>query len=179
VSAVALKTDPTAEQLLEQELVDAFRTGTQVTMEVQAQVKVTAGVPYVKTAQNKVVHDIAATMGLMSKSLTGAVALGFKEEIFLKIMSKMLGETFDGITTEVEDGCGELLNIIFGQAKKILNEKGHTFGKTLPSIFIGPSLRVRQLTPSPTIILPFESSEGLFHVEIGYRHVASGIAVNK
>lgn len=169
----AMNTQPTAEQQVEQDLIESFRTGTTVTMEVQCQVQLKAGEPYVKTQQNRVIHDIAATMGLMSKTLTGSVALGFKEDVFLKIVSKMLGEKYDAVTTEVEDGCGELLNIIFGQAKKILNDKGHTFGKTLPSIFVGHSLRVRQLTPSPTIILPFESSEGLFHVEIGYRHVTS------
>jgi len=174
-SNAALNTQPTADPQVEKDLVESFRTGTTVTMEVQCQVTLKAGEPYVKTQQNRVIHDIAATIGLMSKTLTGAVALGFKEEVFLKIISKMLGEKYDAITTEVEDGCGELLNIIFGQAKKILNEKGHTFGKTLPSIFVGHSLRVRQLTPSPTIILPFESSEGLFHLEVGYRHVASPV----
>ncbi len=177
MSASNLALNPTAlpDQQLEHEIVESFKVGTSVTMEVQCQVPVRPGDAYVKTPQNKVIHEIAATMGLMSKTLTGAVALGFKEEVFLKIISKMLGEKYDAVTTEVEDGCGELLNIIFGQAKKILNEKGHQFGKTLPSIFIGPSLRVRQLTPSPTIIIPFTSAEGSFHLEIGYRHVTSAV----
>lgn len=127
---------------------------------------------YVKTPKNKVVHDIAASMGMMSKTVSGSVALGFHESTYLKVMSKMLGEEQKEITSEVEDGCGELLNIIFGQAKKTFNENGHLFGKTLPTIFLGDSLKVRQLTPSPSFVVPFDSEYGQMVIEIGYRRTA-------
>jgi chemotaxis protein CheX len=112
-------------------------------------------------------------MGLMSKTLSGSVALGFKESTFLKLMGRMLGEKYDSLTTELEDGCGELINIIFGQFKKIVSEQGHQFGKTLPTIFIGPALRVRQLTPPPSLIIPFKSDIGEMVLELGYRRIAA------
>jgi CheY-specific phosphatase CheX len=63
------------------------------------------------------------------------------------------------------------LNIIFGQAKGVFSEHGHQFGKTLPSIFLGHALRVRQLTPNPALVMPFECSTGPVYLELGYRKV--------
>lgn len=151
------------------ELVEAFTLATVKTFEVQCQTPLEPMPSVVKTRENKVPYDIAATMGLLGKQGNGAVALGFGEKTFLTILGKMLGETFDGITSDVEDGCAELLNIVFGQAKKVLSERGYQFGKTLPSIFIGDTLRVRQLTPQPAVLLPFKSEAGMLYLEIGLR----------
>jgi CheY-specific phosphatase CheX len=160
----------TAEDVvLEKLLISTFQDAALKTLGVQCSTVFKAGEAYLKTPQNKVIHDIAASMGMMSKTVSGSVALGFKESTFLKIMGKMLGEEYTAITQEVEDGCGELLNIIFGQAKRVFNDNGHLFGKTLPTIFIGQSLRVRQLTPNPAFIIPFESDLGQMVIELGYR----------
>ncbi len=172
VAAKADTAKPKAKEdkALEKLMIKTFQEAAIHTLEIQCSTKFKAGASFVKTSENRIIHDIAASMGMMSKTVSGSVALGFKEETFLKIMSKMLGEDYTSLSRDVEDGCGELLNIIFGQAKKVLNESGHQFGKTLPSIFIGQSLRVRQLTPNPAFVLPFESSLGQMVIEVGYRH---------
>lgn len=154
---------------MEKVLVESFTLGAIKTFEIQCSVETKAKPSYPKTKDNRVVYDIAASMGLMGKFVSGAVALGFPEKVFLGIMTNMLGEKYDTLTEEVEDGCGEILNIIFGQAKKELNQKGFLFGKTLPTIFVGSSLRVRQLAPNPAVILPFETEFGPFYIELGYR----------
>jgi chemotaxis protein CheX len=168
-TARAPQSSPVPNEKVRNDLIDAFTEAATKTIEVQCQTRVKPMPTVAKSKANAVGYDIAATMGLMSKSTNGAVALGFGEETFLKIIGKMLGESFDGISTEVEDGCAELLNIVFGQAKKVLNERGYQFGKTLPSTFIGHTLRVRQLTPQPATLLPFETEFGMFYVEIGMR----------
>ena len=141
------------------------------TMKVQCSTDFKAKPAIAKTPTNKPEYDIASTMGMMSKTISGSIALGFSEKTFLDVLGKMLGEKYTEINKEVEDGCGELLNIIFGQAKGVFAEHGHQFGKTLPSIFLGHSLRVRQLTPNPSLILPFESAFGTVYMELGYRKV--------
>ncbi len=155
---------------LDKLMISIFQDAAIRTLGIQCSTEFKAGKASVKNAQAKPGYDIAASMGMLSKKVSGSVALGFKEETFLEIMNRMLGEKYDSITTDVEDGCGELLNIIFGQAKKALNEKGHLFGKTLPTIFSGPALRVRPLTPSPSLVLPFESDLGEMTIELGLRH---------
>jgi chemotaxis protein CheX len=168
-TAVAAK-KTSEDAALEKILVSTFQRAALKTLEVQCQTKFVAGAPHLKASGPKIIHDIAASMGMMSKGVSGTVALGFKEATFLKIMNRMLGEQYTGITTEVEDGCGEILNIIFGQAKSELAAAGYAFGKTLPLIFVGQSLRVRQLTPNPGLVLPFESDLGQMIIELGYRH---------
>lgn len=141
------------------------------TMKVQCNTEFTPKPMFVKNTTNKPTHDIASTMGMMSKTISGSIALGFTEKAFLEILGRMLGEKYSEINKEVEDGCGELLNIIFGQAKGVFADHGHQFGKTLPSIFLGHALRVRQLTPNPALILPFDSNVGTVYMELGYRKV--------
>ncbi len=154
---------------LEKLLVDTFQNAAVKTLEIQCETKFVAGAPHLKASGPRGVYDIAASMGMMSKSVSGTIAIGFKEATFLQLMKRMIGEEYTGITTEVEDGCGEIINIIFGQAKSELIKVGHAFGKTLPLIFVGQSLRVRQLTPNPGLVIPFESEVGSMILELGYR----------
>jgi chemotaxis protein CheX len=154
---------------LERLLVQTFQNAALKTMEIQCETKFVAGAPHLKSAGPRMIYDIAASMGMMSKGVSGTVAIGFKEATFLTLMKRMIGEEYTGITTEVEDGCGEIINIIFGQAKSELIKVGHAFGKTLPLIFVGQSLRVRQLTPNPGLVIPFESDVGPMVLELGYR----------
>jgi chemotaxis protein CheX len=79
----------------------------------------------------------------------------------------MVGEKHDTITEELEDAAGELLNMIFGEAKTILNEKkGYTLEKAVPTIITGEKLSFRHRGTSPVIVLPFESAAGSFHIEV-------------
>jgi len=163
---------PVSKESLEADLIAALTEATKTTLQMMCSLEAKAKPSETRPASNKSQYDIAATIGLMNKEINGNIALGFPEEVFLKIMSNMLHENVDGITSEVEDGCGELLNIIFGSAKKVLQEKGHSFGKTLPNIIIGHSLKVRQLTPLPVHVITFELPFGKFYLEVGYKLTA-------
>jgi CheY-specific phosphatase CheX len=78
----------------------------------------------------------------------------------------MLGETYEELTKDLEDGAAELLNIIFGQAKVGLNEKGYKISKAIPTIIRGESLRMRHSSLQPTMKIPFTSAAGSFVIEI-------------
>jgi chemotaxis protein CheX len=144
-----------------------FINGTLKTLEVQCSIKATAKAPRLKIKDEPAVQfDIAAVIGITSPGFTGSIAICFPEKIFLVLMGNMLGETYTEITKDLEDGVAELLNIIFGQAKKELNENGHSIEKAIPTIIRGNGLSVKHLTPRPTILLPFETDKGNFHIEI-------------
>lgn len=113
--------------------------------------------------------EIAAVLGLMSPNFTGSLALCFPNTTFLGIMEKMLGEKYPEITKDLEDGAGELLNIIFGHAKTELNERGFAIEKAIPTIVRGSAIEISHLTPSPTLILQFDSEVGKFHIEMGMK----------
>jgi chemotaxis protein CheX len=65
------------------------------------------------------------------------------------------------------DGAAELTNMIFGQAKASLNEKGFGLKIALPSVVLGKPDSFLSLHTGPAILVPFKSKQGDFFVRIG------------
>jgi chemotaxis protein CheX len=147
--------------------VNPFIDGAINTLKVQCSIDAKAKKLFVKGSAPQPAVDIAGVIGITSEAFNGSIAICFPQATFLAVMGSLLGETFTTITKDVEDGAGELLNIIFGQAKVALNEKGYGISKAIPTIVSGQALQVRHLTHTPTIVVPFETSVGPFHIEIG------------
>lgn len=143
-----------------------FIEATLNTLKIQCAYECVSARPFMKDANFKAAIDIAGVISILSDEFKGSISICFPENIFLKLMSNMLGEECRAITTETEDGAGELVNIIFGQAKMTLNKLGYTLQKAIPTIVRGGELRVRHITPYSTIILPFNSELGDFYIEI-------------
>jgi len=153
-------------QKIDVEFINPFVRATQVTLETQANTRVKIGKPYLKK-EEKISFDIAGVISLTSNAFKGSIALCFPAKVFLAIYSNLLGEKHDVITKEIEDAAGEILNIIFGQAKAELNHKaGYQIQKAIPTIVRGTNLEVHHLTRNVAVILPFETDSGVFHLEI-------------
>lgn len=146
--------------------INPFIEGALETLKIQCSSAAQAGKPFIKGQGPTITTDLAAVIGLTSPSFNGSIAICFPQNVFLTIMERMLGEKNEAITKELEDGASELLNIIFGQAKKALNQKGYAIQKAIPTIVRGHELAVRHLTPSSTLVLPFEMDVGAFHIEV-------------
>jgi len=148
--------------------VTPFIQGTQLTLKVQANIPVKAGAPSLKKAGD-VAPDIGITgvISLVSDQFNGSIALCFPTKVFLKIYSSMIGEETTEMSSDIEDAVGELLNIIFGQAKATLNNKhGYTIRTAIPTVLTGSKLTVHNSQTQTSILLPFESEFGTFHMEI-------------
>ncbi len=144
-----------------------FIDGTRHTLKVQCSIEIKHGKPFFKAqAPQSMTIDIAGVLGLTSPAFRGSVSLCFPKAVFLDVMSKMLGDTFTDITDEMADGAAELLNIIFGQAKRVLNEQGYALEKAIPTVIRGTNIQTRQLSEAPTVILPFSTDAGEFYIEI-------------
>ncbi|MGZ3696770.1 MAG: chemotaxis protein CheX [Bdellovibrionota bacterium] len=150
------------------QFVNPFIVATQNTIETQANTKLKAGVPYVKNESLPSSRiDIAGVITLMSNVFQGSIALCFPAKVFLNIYSSMTGEDHPEITQEIADAAGEILNIIFGQAKSELNKLGMKIEKAIPTVVRGNEIQVHHVTRAVAIVLPFETAAGLFHLEIG------------
>ena len=154
------------ESKIDVNFVNPFIQGAIQTLQLQCSFTAKPTRPFLKGAGPGIQTDIAAVIGLTSVGFQGSVAICFPKAIFLTVMERMLGEKYTEITTELEDGASELLNIIFGQAKRELNSKGYTIEKAIPTIVRGTNMAVRHLGPSPTVVVPFETEVGIFHIEI-------------
>jgi chemotaxis protein CheX len=127
---------------------------------------VTSGKPEVKFA-GEFSGDISGVVGLVSSGFKGNISLSFTEPGFLKIISTMFGEEVTAITEENKDAVAELLNIIFGKTKKILNEDGLNIQPAIPTIIRGKNHSIEHQTKHATIVIPFQSPEiGHFRVEV-------------
>lgn len=147
--------------------INPFIDGVLHVFKVQARLECTPGKPYLKNTEQPLPNtDIAGVIGISSPSFRGTISICFPENTFLLLISSMLGETYTQITKDVEDGAGETLNMIFGYAKKILNENGYSLDKAIPTVVRGKIVSLNHLSPQGTIVLPFTVNGLEFYMEI-------------
>lgn len=155
-----------SKKALDTDFINPFLTATLRVLKVQAGIDAKAGKIYLKNERDHFVGDVSGVIGIVSESFNGSVVISFPEETFLNVMSDMLGEEFTELNKEILDGAGEITNMIFGQAKISLNEKGYGIKTAIPSVVSGKDHSLNALTKGPIVVVPFESSAGKFFVEI-------------
>jgi chemotaxis protein CheX len=142
-----------------------FIKSTVETFRIMMKTEITPGAPMIKKP-NTPISDISAVIGL-SGDAQGTIALSFEQNIALLIVSKLLGVSIHEVGQDLNDGIGEIVNIIAGYAKKDLTE--FNLSISLPNIIIGKHHTLNSPTNSPTIVVPFASNLGNFHVEVSLR----------
>ena len=153
-------------KMLDTDFINPFLNATLNVLKVQAGVEAKAGKIFLKSEEQKSIGDISGVIGLVSDSFNGSVNITFPEKVFLQIVSGMLGEEHTEMSQDIVDAAGEITNMIFGQAKVILNEKGYGIKTAIPSFVSGKNHSLEALTKGPIVVVPFESSKGDFFVEI-------------
>jgi chemotaxis protein CheX len=155
-----------------------FIEGTVHTIKVQCSTETVPGMVLTKPDPTLVRFDIAAIIGLTSAELSGAVTLYFPKDVFLGLIGRMFKEQYPEITSELEDGAGELLNIIFGHAKRILNTQGYAIERAIPVIFRGGNGggRPKPLVNAKPVQIPFKTDLGDFLIEIMVEKIVTSAA---
>jgi len=151
---------------LDTDFINPFLSATMDVLKIQANTASKPGKIYLKKDKDKQPGDLSGVIGIVSESFNGAVVIAFPEATFLKIISRMLGENYTELTQEIVDGASELTNMVVGQAKVVLNEKGYGIKTALPSVVTGKDHKVESLTQGPIVVVPFDSDVGPFFIEI-------------
>lgn len=151
---------------LNADFVNIFAMAALETLQTQCSFKAKAGKPFLKDNGPSMDTAIAGVIGITSSKFRGSIALCFPEKTFLNVMSGMLGETYTKIDKDLEDGAAELLNIIFGCAKKSLAAGGHTVERAIPSVIKGAGIEVRHMSKAPILVVPFNGETSNFQIEI-------------
>ncbi len=128
--------------------------------------KITAGKPFIKGTKEMPLLALAGILSLSTSAFSGSINLVFPEKIFLDIMSKMLAEEFTVLTDDLASGATELLNIIYGNAKVVLNQQGHSVKMAIPTVVRGQVINSPRLNGAPILVLPFVTEFGEFYIEI-------------
>ena len=110
--------------------------------------------------------DISGLVKVESSSFIGNISLSFTDSCFLQIVSHVFKTDYKEITSETEDFVAEMLNIIFGQSKKVLNENGMDLNQVIPSVIHKKSHSIPQPETLSILKIPFTCECGNFHVEV-------------
>jgi chemotaxis protein CheX len=116
--------------------INAFLEGTISVLKTMAFIEPKPGKPYLKK-DALARGDISGIIGLTG-SVTGSMALSFSEKSILKIVSNMLGEEIKEINGDIKDAV-----VVAGKSHSI----AHVLG-------------------GPSIIIPFETEDGPFFVDV-------------
>lgn len=157
-----------ADTYMQADFFQPFVDGTLHTLKIQCFLEAKPGKSFIKTNDTADAKKfaIAGVVGITSPKFSGSISILFTKTLFLKIMGNMLGESYDDITPDLCDGAGELLNIIFGQAKMVLSQKGYEFQMAIPSVVFGQQIQSQPMRDKPVLVLPFVVEQDEFHVEI-------------
>ena len=114
------------------------------------------------------VYGVSGIIGLGGEA-SGSVVLNFPEQVAIAAVGKFVGEDFGSITAGVVDGVGELTNIVAGDAKNRLIQKGYKFDIGLPKIVTGRNYITAQQKGVPCIVIAFNSEIGRFCIEVSLK----------
>ena len=114
------------------------------------------------------IYGVTGIIGLGGEA-SGSVVLNFPSGVAIAAVGAFVGEAYDDITADVVDGVGELTNIIAGDAKNRLAQKGYTFDIGLPKIVVGRNYVTAQSKNIPCVVVMFKSDIGEFSLEVSLK----------
>jgi len=115
-------------------------------------------------------------LGTLKKSITGMVGLAgthkgllavhFPQPVALAVTSNFLGMEVEEINDDVQDAIGEIANMLGGNLKTILSDRGKDIQLSLPSTIFGDEYAFSSQAEVDQIILTFQAAAGSFTVEV-------------
>ncbi len=144
--------------------INPFLEATIDVLKTMAFVEPRPGKPYLKK-DDLAKGDVSGIIGFTGAA-TGSMALSFSEGCILKIVSNMLGEEIKGINGDIKDAVGEITNMVSGAARKNLESLGLSISAAIPTVIAGKGHSVSHIMGGPSIIIPFETEQGPFVVDV-------------
>lgn len=115
-------------------------------------------------------------LGPLKQSITGMVGLAgthkgllavhLSRQIALDVTSNFLGMDVVEINEDVQDAIGEIANMLGGNLKTILSDRGKDIQLSLPSTISGDEYNFSSQAEAEQLILPFQAPSGLFFVQV-------------
>lgn len=152
------------------EFINPFLSAIVNILATMATMSITAGKAHV-TCSDVSQADITGIINMKSPQTQGTLIVSFPCDVIFDIASRMLGETFTTIDSNITDLVGEITNMVTGQAKQILSEKGFDFDMARPTVILGKK-RLEMIAALPAIVVPFSCEKGEFYVEICFTAAA-------
>ena len=120
------------------------------------------------------------TLGVLKQSITGMVGLAgthkgvlavhFPKQVALDVTSSFLGMDVEDFNEDVQDAIGEIANMLGGNLKTILSDRGKDIHLSLPSTIFGDEYAISSQAEVDQLILSFQAPAGTFYVEVELEH---------
>lgn len=122
---------------------------------------------YLKKPNQKMQGDVTALISLFG-DLSGTCAISFPRKLAVKVIQKMMmDDSIDDINEEVQDGIGEIANLIGGGAKADLATLlGTKASLSIPTVITGVNHSVEHKEGIPCIGCVFEAEGEKFFLEV-------------
>ena len=121
--------------------------------------------PYLKEqGETKGLGDISSVIGV-SGECKGSIGITFTTKCILQIAYQMFSEEYDGLTDEVIDMVGEIVNMVSGDARQELVKLGFHFSAGIPVTTYGEGHDLIHAVKDRVIVIPFETNHGDFVIE--------------
>lgn len=150
-------------------LINPFLTAAVNVMKTMANIEPVPGKPFLKS-ETTALGDVSAIIGITGVA-QGSMALTFTERCIIGLASNLMGMTFTDLNDEVKDSVGELTNMICGDARRRLAEKGITLQAGIPTIVAGRSHSITHIASGPRLAVPFQTEWGAFIVEVAFNEI--------
>ena len=151
---------------MEASVVNCFVEGAFHILDTTASVKVKPDPPYIETES----LSKGTIIGVLDigGDITGTAAVIFTAQSILAIVSAMFGEEMTEMNDEIVDAVGEIGNMISGQVNTKMTEMGKRVKVKLADVKKGKGEVAGHALDKKVLVLPFQSTQGRFWVEVCY-----------
>jgi chemotaxis protein CheX len=112
----------------------------------------------------KLQFEVTGVIQMSASRFNGSMMVSFPAKTLLKIVEKLLGEPTPEMTEDVAETAGEIINIIWGQTKKLLEADPSGFKSMIPTVIWGSGQKIGSSADAPMMVIPFETEVGDFFV---------------
>jgi chemotaxis protein CheX len=111
-------------------------------------------------------HDSITGMIGLAGTHKGVLAVHLPYAVAMAITSSFLMMDVEEINEDVHDAVGEIANMLGGNVKTILSEKGRDIDLSLPSTIAGSQYSFQSDKQIEKVIITFDTGVGTFMVEM-------------
>lgn len=110
-------------------------------------------------------NTITAMIGLAGKR-RGVLAVHIPYPVAMAITASFLMMDVEEINADVHDAMGEIANMLGGNVKTILSEKGRDIDLSMPSTIAGSEYSFQSDNDVEKVIVKFSTEKGSFMIEM-------------
>ena len=111
------------------------------------------------------VDSISGVIGLAGTH-KGVLAIHLPQKVAIAVTSSFLGMDIEEMNSDVEDAVGELANMLGGNVKSILSEKGRDINLSLPTTISGRQYDYQATKEADRYFIGFQCEPGKFSVDL-------------